>query len=124
MTPTSGPCMHLACARRGIRFLRRATAGRRLARTVRAERPAALILDLWMPALNGFEVLEQLRYDPCASGLKVVVLSNMSDADSRLESFGAGAVSYLVKGIALTDLIAEIGRILRDDIAIDGNVRV
>jgi CheY-like chemotaxis protein len=113
--------VYVPCLRAAGHTVFEAADGRQALALVRAQRPSLLLLDLWMPALNGFEVLEQLRYDPCASGLKVVVLSNMADADSRLESFGAGAVSYFVKGIALSDLMAEIDRILDDEVALDCN---
>ncbi|MEO6811392.1 MAG: response regulator [Isosphaeraceae bacterium] len=72
---------------------------------VRTRQPDLLLLDLWMPTLNGFEVLDTLRYDPCATRLKVVVLSAQCDADVRFEAFGCGAVGYLVKGLAITDLL-------------------
>jgi CheY-like chemotaxis protein len=113
--------VYVPCLRAAGYTVHEAVDGREALALVRAHRPALLILDLWMPALNGFEVLEHLRYDPAASRLKVIVLSNMSDADSRLEAFGAGAFSYLVKGIALSELIAEVARILSDEVAIDLN---
>jgi CheY-like chemotaxis protein len=79
---------------------------------VHSQAPALLILDLWMPVLNGFEVLDRLRFDPLAGRLKVLVLSNAGDADTRLEAFGSGAVSYLVKGVSLADFLAEVDRAL------------
>jgi two-component system cell cycle response regulator len=79
---------------------------------VRAHHPALLLLDIWMPVLNGFEVLERLRHDPAAGHTRVVMLSCQSDADARLECFGVGAVEYLVKGMSLVDLLAHIKRSL------------
>ena len=81
---------------------------------VSEKQPALLILDVWMPALNGFEVLERLRHDPCASGLKVVMLSNLGDSDARLESFSVGALEYWVKGISLAELTQRVQRVLAD----------
>jgi CheY-like chemotaxis protein len=88
--------------------------GREAIAMVRRHRPDVLLLDLWMPFLNGFEVLDQLRHDPNASRLKVVMFSVQADGDSRLESFGGGAVDYLVKGLALTDFRARLRRILAE----------
>jgi DNA-binding response OmpR family regulator len=81
---------------------------------VRKYRPSLLLLDLWMPGLNGFEVLDRLRYDAAAAQMKVVMFSVQSDADSRLEGLGCGAVEFLIKGLSLADLRARIGRILAD----------
>ncbi len=75
---------------------------------VRAHRPALLLLDVWMPGLNGFEVLDALRHDPAGLRLRVVMLSNLSSADARLEAFEGGASAYLVKGLPLAELAAVI----------------
>jgi DNA-binding response OmpR family regulator len=78
-------------------------------------RPALLILDVWMPNLNGFEVLDLLRDDPFASNLKVVMLSHLGDSDTRLEGFSAGVADYWIKGLSLSDLIVCVGRLLGDE---------
>ena len=75
-------------------------------------RPDLLVLDIWMPILNGFEVLDQLRHDPCATTLKVVFLSNLGDADTRLEGFAAGVVDYWLKGLTLDDFRDRVRRVL------------
>jgi DNA-binding response OmpR family regulator len=78
-------------------------------------RPTLLILDVWMPNLNGFEVLELLRDDPLASNLRVVMLSNLGDSDTRLEGFSAGVVDYWIKGLSLSDLTMLVDRLLADE---------
>lgn len=82
---------------------------------VERERPDLLLLDLWMPALNGFEVLERLRHDAKAARLKVIMLSNQADADYRLSSFENGAVEYLVKTLSLEDILNRVVGVLSDD---------
>ena len=63
---------------------------------IEQETPALLILDVWMPILNGFEVLERLRGGPAGVTMKVVMLSNLGDSDSRLESFSIGVLDYWI----------------------------
>jgi len=75
---------------------------------VREVRPALLLMDLWMPGLNGFEVLQQLRHEPAGALLTVVMLSCICDSDARLECFAAGADAYLVKGLTLADLQGRV----------------
>jgi DNA-binding response OmpR family regulator len=75
-------------------------------------RPEMLILDVWMPEMNGFEVLERLRYEPASASMKVVMLSNMSDADTRMECFEMGVTDYLVKGLPLAEFRDRIDRLL------------
>lgn len=82
---------------------------------IRTGRPDLVLLDIWMPGLNGFEVLDALRHDPAGGRLRVIMLSNLSDADARLEAFEGGAVAYLVKGLSLAELTAAIeGQLAQD----------
>ena len=81
-------------------------------RAVRERRPDLLLLDVWMPILNGFEVVEAMRHDALAASVKVVMLSNLDDADSRLEGFSVGVADYWVKGLSLFELRQKVGRIL------------
>jgi len=77
-------------------------------------RPDLMILDVWMPVMNGFEVLEQVRADPRVATVKVAMLSNLSDSDTRLECFGAGVADYWIKGLPLAELCARVADLLAD----------
>jgi DNA-binding response OmpR family regulator len=104
-----GPCLRSAG-----HTVHEATGGVEALELVRAHRPDLLILDVWMPKCNGFEVLEALRHDPASTGLKVLMLSNLSDADTRLECFEMGATEYLVKGISLVEFRAKVGELIAE----------
>jgi DNA-binding response OmpR family regulator len=77
-------------------------------------RPSLLILDVWMPRVNGFEVLERLRLATCASNLKVVMLSNLGDSDTRLEGFAVGVSDFWIKGLSLAELRDRVERLMAD----------
>lgn len=79
---------------------------------VRERRPDLLLLDVWMPILNGFEVVEAMRHDPLSGVVKVVMLSCVDDADSRLEGFSVGVADYRIKDLSLAELCRRVGRIL------------
>jgi DNA-binding response OmpR family regulator len=79
---------------------------------VRAQKPDLLLLDIWMPVLNGLEVLEYLGKTSEGVGLKVVVLSHQGDADTRLEGFALGVADYWTKDLTLAELSARIDAIL------------
>jgi FixJ family two-component response regulator len=67
-----------------------------------------LLLDLSMPAMNGFELLEQLR--SVGSRLPVIVLTAHSDEEVRRRSFAAGASAFLAKPFqadALVEVVVE-----------------
>jgi DNA-binding response OmpR family regulator len=91
-----------------------ASDGREAIDLIECHRPALLILDVWMPILNGLEVVEHLRNDRYAGGLKIVMLSNLNDSDTRLEGFSAGVSDYWVKGMALDDLCQRVNQILSE----------
>jgi DNA-binding response OmpR family regulator len=80
---------------------------------VRAHAPELLLLDIWMPILNGLEVLERLASSPEGVGLKVVVLSHQNDADTSLEGFALGVVDYWTKDLSVGELLERIEQIVR-----------
>lgn len=86
--------------------------GREALAMVAAHRPALLILDVWMPVLNGLEVLDLLRHDPLSGTMKVVMLSNLGDSDTRLEGFSVGVTDYWVKGLSLVELCRRVREVL------------
>jgi DNA-binding response OmpR family regulator len=79
---------------------------------VRAHAPGLLLLDIWMPVLNGLEVLEQLGQSSQAVGMKVVVLSQLGDSDTRLEGYALGVDDYWTKDFSLVEFCARIQRLL------------
>src|SRR5947208_2644140 len=59
--------------------------------------PACVFLDLKMPFVNGFEVLEWLRVQPALADLSVVVLTSSPEERDRERALQLGAKGYLVK---------------------------
>jgi CheY-like chemotaxis protein len=92
----------------GIDFeLRRATDGNQLVRALEAcgtELPRAIILDLKMPLMNGFETLEWIRQRPAYRTLPVIILSSSAMAEDQDRARSLGATEYLVKPHSLLEL--------------------
>jgi DNA-binding response OmpR family regulator len=59
--------------------------------------PDIVLLDLMMPGMNGIDVLAHLRKDAKTKDLKVVVLTNMGDAETASKVFAMKATDYIVK---------------------------
>jgi DNA-binding response OmpR family regulator len=106
--------VYRACLQSAGHQVIEAVDGRQALETFRRHRPELMILDVWMPHLNGFEVLDALRHDPCSTRVKILMLSNLGDAETRLEAFSEGAMDYLVKGVALTELLGRVSALLTD----------
>ena len=63
--------------------------------------PDVIIMDLLMPEMNGWEVIERLRED---SDIPIIVLSALNDSDSKNRAFEAGADAYLTKPFRFDNL--------------------
>jgi CheY-like chemotaxis protein len=76
---------------------------------VKQERPDAVVLDLDMPGLTGWDVIHALRADPATRGTPIVVVSGEPDRDTALET---GADLCLAKPCAPGRLLAELLRLI------------
>jgi DNA-binding response OmpR family regulator len=93
-----------------------ASDGREALDLVEAHHPSLMLLDVWMPELNGLEVVEHLRNDPLACQLRVVMLSNLGDSDTRLEGFSAGVTDYWVKSLSLGELCRRVRELVAESL--------
>jgi DNA-binding response OmpR family regulator len=80
---------------------------------VRTHAPDVLLLDIWLPILNGLEVLEQLAGATEGVGLQIVVLSHQNDSDTSLEVYALGVVDYWTKDLPVDELGVRIERMMR-----------
>ena len=73
--------------------------------------PDAVVLDIFMPGVDGLEVCRRLRRD--GNGVPVLMLTARSEVDSRVAGLDAGADDYLPKPFALAELLARLRALLR-----------
>jgi CheY-like chemotaxis protein len=59
--------------------------------------PDFIYLDLRMPGLDGFEVLERLRAEPSTANIPVIILTNYGEPELRERGMRLGALEFLVK---------------------------
>lgn len=78
-----------------------------------SEDPALVTLDINMPGLNGFEVLQFIRQRAELADLKVIVISGLDDVDLQ-HAMNLGADAYLKKPFDNQELIALAARLLAD----------
>jgi DNA-binding response OmpR family regulator len=83
--------------------------GEEAIQTLKQERPNLIILDLIMPKVTGFEVLQSISISPGLEKIPVVILSNLAQASDIEKARELGAKEYFVKvKISIDDLIGKI----------------
>jgi len=78
-----------------------------------ALRPDAVLLDLGLPGLNGFEVCRRLRAGEWAGEIPIIAITGWGQAEDRQRSKDAGFDGHLVKPVVLAELTALLEGSLR-----------
>lgn len=87
-----------------------AAAGREALSLAASHRPDLMVLDLGLPELSGFEVLERLRE---WSDLPVLVLTVQDEEDDKVRALDLGADDYVTKPFGLPEFLARVRAALR-----------
>jgi signal transduction histidine kinase/CheY-like chemotaxis protein len=87
-----------------VRIARNGEEGLELARALQ---PSAIVLDIMLPRLDGWEVLSLLKADARTAGIPVVIVSML---DERGRGFALGAADYLVKPVTRDHVAAALSR--------------
>lgn len=121
---------HLAKA--GYRVSTAAT-GTEAVEVARRDRPALLVLDLMLPGMSGYDVLQQLRAEEGTRNVGVLLLTARREEPDRIRGLSLGADDYLTKPFSPQELVLRVGAILRrlsagggagDDVIEIGAIRI
>lgn len=72
------------------------------------EQPDLIILDLMMPEMDGFEVLEQLKANEKTGEIPVIVVSAISEKDKVKDALTRGIDYYIIKPFDYNDLVSKV----------------
>lgn len=64
---------------------------------IKAEDFQLILLDVILPNMNGFEILEEIKKDPVKSRIPVIMLTNMGQESEVKKGFDLGATDYIIK---------------------------
>ena len=101
---------HLARAGYGVST---ASTGPEALAKASAELPALIVLDLMLPGISGFDVIERLRSDPATADIAVLMLTARRDEPDRVRGLELGADDYLTKPFSPQELTLRVAAILR-----------
>ena len=79
----------------------------------RRERPALIVLDLMLPGMSGFDVLEHVRSDDHTRNVAVLMLTARREEPDRIRGLSLGADDYLTKPFSPAELVLRVAAILR-----------
>ena len=79
---------------------------------VKESPPDAVILDVMLPAMSGFEVCQELKFHRDTNLIPILMLTAMNDRASRQKGLWVGANAYLTKPFEMGDLLRTLRRML------------
>ena len=82
---------------------------------VKKEKPDIILLDILMPQMDGFAVLDALKKDKALADIPVILLTNLGQKEDVKKGFEKGAVGYLIKAHFMpSEVVDKIKKILRE----------
>lgn len=79
----------------------------------KTETPSLVVLDLMLPGMSGFDVLERLRAEDNTATVAVLMLTARREEADRIRGLSLGADDYLTKPFSPQELVLRVGAILR-----------
>jgi two-component system phosphate regulon response regulator PhoB/two-component system alkaline phosphatase synthesis response regulator PhoP len=82
-------------------------------RSLDAEPPALVVLDLMLPDVDGFEICRHLKAKPAYAPIPIVILTARSEETERVLGLELGADDYMIKPFSPRELTARVKAVLR-----------
>lgn len=81
-------------------------------KAVKTEQPNAIIADVKMPDIDGYEVTRRLRRDSRFARIPILILTGQSNLQEKLLAFESGADDHMSKPFEPTELVARLAKLL------------
>ena len=85
--------------------------GDRAIKKIRFERPDVAIIDLMLPGMDGWRMIETLRAD--GVGIPIIVVSARGSEQDKVHALGIGGDDYLAKPFGMSELVARVQAAIR-----------
>jgi len=82
-------------------------------KAMKDQKPDLVLLDLILPGISGFDVLEKIKEEQCLTGMPVIILSNLGQQDDVEKGMKLGAIDYMVKAhFTPNEILVKIKQVL------------
>lgn len=89
-----------------------AAKGKKGIRIALKQKPDLILLDIMMPGMDGFRVLERLKQNEKTMNIPVIMLTAKNDDESRIEASGLYCEDYIIKPVEINILKSKVQRAL------------
>jgi CheY-like chemotaxis protein len=90
----------------------RARDGHEALRLAEANKPDAILLDVKLPGIDGYDVCRAVKANPALAATRVLFLSGLPQDSENHRALAAGADAYVMKPFSPAALVKEVGRVL------------
>ena len=85
-----------------------------------AEQPDLILMDVMMPALDGYEACRRIKANPATADIPIVMLSAKTQKAEQAEGLSAGAMDFICKPFTPKELVAQVRVLLGEEPEPDG----
>ncbi len=85
-----------------------ANSGEKALEAAGKHQPNLILLDIMMPSMDGYEVCNRLKADPATKDIPVIFVTAMSEEESEIRGFDAGAVDYIQKPVSAPIVLRRV----------------
>ncbi|MBT8101391.1 MAG: response regulator [Gammaproteobacteria bacterium] len=81
-------------------------------KAAKSARPDCILMDVVMPGMNGFQATRRLTRDPETAHIPIIIITAKDQETDKIWGMRQGAVEYVVKPVADTELVATINAVM------------
>ena len=90
-----------------------APSGEKALDIVNSAAPDAILLDIMMPGISGFEVARRLKEDPKSSHIPIIFVTSDTSSETIIEALRLGGADFIAKPFTQEELLSRMGRVCR-----------
>ncbi len=88
--------------------VRPALSGEIALKTIQADLPDLILLDIVMPGMDGYEVCAKLKADKATRDIPVIFISALKEIEDKMRAFSKGGVDYISKPFQAEEVLARV----------------